>query len=938
MIKRAWAFLGAVPFLVGLTTLIGWWTRKPEFVQASAAVAPIVFNAALCFLMSGVALILSVYSTKTAQYGQIILGSFIFLIASLTLSQDLFGMDWHIDHLVATSWLITDTSPNPGRMAMDISIAFLLSSLVFILLPFAHKKILGICIEICVFILFLIGILGAAGYLLRIEFLYSVFGYTRMAFSCAFSLVALSVGIWGVWREMPAYANLYDGKEDIKIVLLSSAILLSIVLSVTLACFVGLAKQQSDSVETNFWRLLQSDTALFQNEVLFGIREARALRDNSLFQQVVTGKDNTVGLSVQSMLRLLLAKDFSAAAIYDSTGKQIALSGEFIQQPDLEVKNNITSGVINILWKNGWYLRITLDLEPQNKKRGLLILERPLPAIDKALSENQIIGKTGDIQVCIPALNENVTCYSSRLNAVVTASQRVGNYFLPIHDALVGKSGLITSHDRTYARVFSAYGPIYALWLGIVIKSNVSELYQPIERSLRIFLPVILVAMVVGLLLLRMQVMPLVHRVLSVEKELRRSNKRLEEDESRYTLAAKASNAGLWDWVVGSEKLYCSPYFKSMLGYSEGASEFDRADFIINSFHPDDREKIMALASQHRDIGVPFDTECRMRRKYGDYHWFHIVGQASRDEQGNAVRMAGMITDITERKKADQRLAAQYAVTQVLSGGHNFEETSIKVVEAICENLEWDFGSIWMIDYQVGLMRCVGLWSNPSLQVQAFAMVTRSTEYFIGTGLPGRVWRAAQPVWIYDIAAEKNFPRMPQAQDAGLHSAFCFPILLQNKVLGAVEFLSRQRQSPDEDLLKMMAAIGAQFGQYLQRKLAESALRESESYKTAILESASDSVITITDQGAIVSFNQQTSEMFGYSAEELQKKNIDELLPDLSQKLKQFTGKLVLEVMGSRKNGSTIPAEITLARMLLGKRNMFVCIIRDITERKKLGV
>ena len=97
-----------------------------------------------------------------------------------------------------------------------------------------------------------------------------------------------------------------------------------------------------------------------------------------------------------------------------------------------------------------------------------------------------------------------------------------------------------------------------------------------------------------------------------------------------------------------------------------------------------------------------------------------------------------------------------------------------------------------------------------------------------GVGLPGRVWSSRAPAYIPDIVHDANFPRAPIAAREGLHTAFGFPILLGGDVLGVMEFFSHERRQPDQDLLHMMATIGSQIGQFIERKRAEEALRASE--------------------------------------------------------------------------------------------------------------
>jgi len=96
-------------------------------------------------------------------------------------------------------------------------------------------------------------------------------------------------------------------------------------------------------------------------------------------------------------------------------------------------------------------------------------------------------------------------------------------------------------------------------------------------------------------------------------------------------------------------------------------------------------------------------------------------------------------------------------------------------------------------------------------------------------GLPGSVWASKAPIWISDIVEDSNFPRTPAALKSGLHAAFAFPIHSGNELTAIMEFFSRRIQKPDNDLLAMMTSMGSQIGQFIARKRAEAALKQSAS-------------------------------------------------------------------------------------------------------------
>ena len=116
--------------------------------------------------------------------------------------------------------------------------------------------------------------------------------------------------------------------------------------------------------------------------------------------------------------------------------------------------------------------------------------------------------------------------------------------------------------------------------------------------------------------------------------------------------------------------------------------------------------------------------------------------------------------------------------------------------------------------------------AKESVAVPQFEATSRATTFIPGIGLPGRVWSSRAPVYIPDVVHDANFLRAPIAAREGLHAAFGFPILLGGDVLGVMEFFSYEIGQPDQDLLNMMATIGSQIGQFIERKRAEEALHK----------------------------------------------------------------------------------------------------------------
>ncbi len=125
-------------------------------------------------------------------------------------------------------------------------------------------------------------------------------------------------------------------------------------------------------------------------------------------------------------------------------------------------------------------------------------------------------------------------------------------------------------------------------------------------------------------------------------------------------------------------------------------------------------------------------------------------------------------------------------------------------------------------------------------------------------------------------------------------------------------------------------------------------LEEREARLHAILETASEGIVTINSQGVVESFNGAAAEMFGYRAKEVIGQNVSMLMLTPSREqhdqyladyLHTGQGKVIgikREVEGKRKDGTLFPMELAVSEVKLGNSHLFTSIIRDLTRRNQL--
>ncbi len=203
---------------------------------------------------------------------------------------------------------------------------------------------------------------------------------------------------------------------------------------------------------------------------------------------------------------------------------------------------------------------------------------------------------------------------------------------------------------------------------------------------------------------------------------------------------------------------------------------------------------------------------------------------SARPLMGPDGRPAGAVltlTDFTERKKGEDRLAAQYLVSRLLAAAATAEEAMPRILEVVGRRLGWEAGAFWTVDRAAGVLRATVFWQATAGRFGAFETVTRDQVLTAGADLPGRVLSTGEPWWVADLPQHPEFPRAAVAAREGLRGAYAFPARLGDEILGIVEFFCGEVRRPDDDMLRAIAALGQQIGQFLRRVHAQAALEQA---------------------------------------------------------------------------------------------------------------
>ncbi len=142
----------------------------------------------------------------------------------------------------------------------------------------------------------------------------------------------------------------------------------------------------------------------------------------------------------------------------------------------------------------------------------------------------------------------------------------------------------------------------------------------------------------------------------SAELERMKIEEIIKESEKRFALTLDALNDGLWDWNIQTGDAFFSPNYYSLLEFEfkEFKASYESWRLLV---HPEELERVEKELQQSIENGKGFSIDLRMKMKSGSWKWVSTRGKVvERATDGKALRMVGILSDITERKRSETEI------------------------------------------------------------------------------------------------------------------------------------------------------------------------------------------------------------------------------------------------------------------------------------------
>ena len=283
------------------------------------------------------------------------------------------------------------------------------------------------------------------------------------------------------------------------------------------------------------------------------------------------------------------------------------------------------------------------------------------------------------------------------------------------------------------------------------------------------------------------------------------------------------ANEAIFAWEIGGGIVYWNRGAEELYRYPRSdAIGHVSYELLSTSFPETDRHFLAKLAETGEWHG-----EIQHCTRFGQRLTVESRIQVIKDRNGRRLVLE-CDRDITNRKRAEQRLMIEHAVTRILAESETLPAAAREVLRTVGEGLKWECGALWNVDVDHQVLHCAEFWHGDTKSFAAFEATCRRFSFAPGVGLPGRIWKSHEPAWIRDVAADTNFPGASIAAEENLHGAFGFPVQMGSRIVGVMGFFSPQILQPDMDLLAMTETIGSEMGQFIERKRAEEELSQSQ--------------------------------------------------------------------------------------------------------------
>ncbi|HEX2047604.1 MAG TPA: SpoIIE family protein phosphatase [Acidimicrobiales bacterium] len=305
--------------------------------------------------------------------------------------------------------------------------------------------------------------------------------------------------------------------------------------------------------------------------------------------------------------------------------------------------------------------------------------------------------------------------------------------------------------------------------------------------------------------------------------ERREADQALQRSREQLAAAMAAGRMGTFDLDLATGRVARDRNLEELYGLEPGgASTFAEWASLI---HPDDRAMVLEEVARVATEGGEYRLEHRLVRGDGEIRWLERRGHTYAAD-GRLAGIRGVVVDITKRKVAErertvlfERVARLQRVTAALARAGTPDEVLETMVTEGVDALGASAGSVAIVDREGAALEVARSAAYPQPLLEAFRRMDLSADVPLAEAA-----RTGAPVVCGDLdELARRYPEPASRPATGNNTAAAFPLVVDERVIGAVGLSFAEPQAFDQAQMEFQAAVVAQCAQALDRAWSYSA-------------------------------------------------------------------------------------------------------------------
>ena len=409
---------------------------------------------------------------------------------------------------------------------------------------------------------------------------------------------------------------------------------------------------------------------------------------------------------------------------------------------------------------------------------------------------------------------------------------------------------------------------------------------------------------------------------------------KLRYSNERFALISKATNDGLFEWNLVSNKVWWSESHFTMFGFDPN-EPIPEQDVWLACLHPDFRHVFAnTITDIYQNNLRTWNREVAYFRP--DKSWGTLLnrGFVVTDDHNHPVRILGSFIEITDRKNEEIKQKLITRISSLFKTQRSTNNILQTIATLLLKYTDCAIAELWLVsaDKQNIVLKSKSVANDDH---KAFFYGNQLNSFTLNQGLPGQIWATGTTVFWPHQEHTDDFLRFDKAQRVNLQSSLGIPITYNNEVIGAVLLHFTTPHNPIASQQSIFDALGTHLGN-------EITYHQIEEHYKLLFDNAPDLICVVGGKEHFVNVNPAMSNLLGYSREELLSRPVESFLhPDdvasRSKRLVEFKNGLKTTYFENRyisKEGKIIWMAWTAHHA--SDDGLLFCVGKNITEKKEL--